>query len=78
ITAMAYAMVVDYGMSERVGYVSFNLSGRSGEGPFFEKPYSDTTARMIDEEVKVIIDEVRQRARALLEDKRDKLEQMAA
>src|SRR5690606_18421951 len=31
ITKMAYAMVVDYGMSERIGYVSFNLSGRDGD-----------------------------------------------
>jgi len=77
ITKMAYAMVVDYGMSERVGYVSFNLSGSANESPVFEKPYSDTTAQIIDEEVKNIIDEVRQIARDLLEDKRDLLEEMA-
>ena len=77
ITAMAYAMVVDYGMSERIGYVSFNLSGRSSDGPVFDKPYSDATARQIDEEVKAIIEEVRLRARKLLEEKRDKLDEMA-
>jgi ATP-dependent metalloprotease FtsH len=77
ITRMAYAMVVDYGMSERVGYVSFNLSGSANDGPMFEKPYSDDTARIIDEEVKVLIEEVRQRARRLLEEKHDKLEEMA-
>jgi cell division protease FtsH len=73
---MSYAMVVDYGMSERIGYVSFNLSNRD-DSPSFDKPYSDDTARKIDEEVKVIIDGVRVRARALLEDKRDQLEAMA-
>ena len=77
ITAMAYAMVVDYGMSEKIGYVSFNLSGRGEQGPVFDKPYSDETARMIDQEVKSIIDEVRKSARALLEKHRDKLEEMA-
>ncbi|MDX1547683.1 MAG: hypothetical protein R3247_11880, partial [Rhodothermales bacterium] len=77
ITKMAYAMVVDYGMSERVGYVSFNLSSRKDDGPVFDKPYSDETARLIDEEAKALIDEVRRRARALLEEKSDKLEEMA-
>ncbi len=76
ITKMAYAMVVDYGMSERVGYVSFNLSG-GGEQPVFDKPYSDETARIIDEEVKRIIGSVRQKARTMLEEKREKLEEMA-
>ena len=77
ITAMAYAMVVDYGMSEKIGYVSFNLSGRSAEGPMFDKPYADATARLIDEEVKRIIEEVRARARTLLEEKKVHLEAMA-
>jgi len=76
ITKMAYAMVVDYGMSERVGYVSFNLSG-SNDGPVFDKPYSDETARLIDMEVKVLIDEVRAKARAILEEKRDRLDALA-
>jgi cell division protease FtsH len=77
ITKMAYAMVVDYGMSERVGAVSFNLSGAASEGPIFDKPYSEDTARIIDEEVKRIIGSVRERARELLTEKRDKLEEMA-
>jgi len=77
ITAMAYAMVVDYGMSERIGYISFNISGRGDQGPVFDKPYSDETARMIDVEVKSIIDEVRAAARDVLEAHADKLEAMA-
>lgn len=76
ITKMAYAMVVDYGMSERVGFISFNLSN-SGESPMFEKPYSDETARIIDEEVRNIINESRERARKLLLEKSEKLEEMA-
>jgi len=81
ITKMAYAMVVDYGMSEKIGNVSFNLSeqqeGAGESQPMFEKPYSDDTARLIDKEVKVIIDTVRNRARDLLEKERDKLDAMA-
>ena len=76
ITKMAYAMVVDYGMSERVGYVSYNLSG-SAENPLFEKPYSDETAHLIDLEVKRMIEDVRERARTLLVEKRDMLEALA-
>ena len=77
ITKMAYAMVVDYGMSERVGYVSYNLSGRNSESPLFEKPYSEMTARIIDEEVKILIDGVRKGAHALLKEKRNKLDELA-
>ena len=77
ITKMAYAMVADYGMSEKIGPVSFNLSGSAAEGPIFQKPFSDKTARIIDQEVKAIIDDVRERARALLKEQREKLEKMA-
>ena len=77
ITKMAYAMVVDYGMSERIGYVSFNISRDGNESPLFEKPYSDETARAIDEEVRSIIEEVRERARVLLSEKRHLLDEMA-
>ena len=76
ITAMAYAMVVDYGMSERIGYVSFNMRKRS-EGMSFDKPYSDDTATAIDEEVKALIDGVRVKARELLIEKGELLERMA-
>ena len=77
ITKTAYAMVIDFGMSERVGHVSFNLSRGRNESPVFDKPYSETMAEVIDEEVKALIDEVRRRAHVLLEEKRDKLEELA-
>jgi cell division protease FtsH len=77
ITKMAYAMVVDYGMSERIGNVSFNLSQRGDDAPMFDKPYSDATAQAIDEEVKGLIDTIRQRAYDLLQQKRDLLDEMA-
>ncbi len=77
ITKTAYAMVADYGMSDRIGNVSFNLSQRDDDAPVFEKPYSDATAQAIDEEVKKIIEEARQRAHELLREKREKLDEMA-
>lgn len=77
VTKMAYAMVVDYGMSERVGQVSFNLSNQDDDTPMFDKPYSETTAQIIDEEVKAIIDDARERARQLLTDRRETLDRMA-
>ena len=77
ITKMAYAMVVDYGMSERIGNVSFNVSKQNEERPMFDKPYSDATAQAIDEEVRALIDTIRDRARQLLMQKRDLLDDMA-
>ena len=77
VTKTAYAMVVDFGMSERVGHVSFNLSKRRERTPMFEKPYSETLAHTIDEEVYVLIEEVRSRAVQLLTEKRHLLEKLA-
>ncbi len=76
ITKMAYAMVVDYGMSARVGQVSFNQSGQS-DTPMFERPYAESTAEMVDEEVRALIAEVHDRAHALLMRKRSLLDTMA-
>ena len=76
ITKTAYAMVVDFGMSKEVGHVSFNLSKQNGR-PMFEKPYSESLARVIDEEVRTLIEEVRTRAMNLLTEKIEKLEELA-
>jgi AFG3 family protein len=55
ITKQAYAMVSIFGMSEKVGNVSYYDS--TGQSDFsFTKPYSEKTAQIIDEEVKVLID----------------------
>ncbi|MYH06997.1 MAG: ATP-dependent zinc metalloprotease FtsH [Rhodothermaceae bacterium] len=77
VTKTAYAMVVDFGMSEKVGHVSFNLSGNRNRTPMFEKPYSESMAKTIDEEVRAIIDGARQRAWDLLNEKRGRLEELA-
>ncbi len=77
LTKTAYAMVVDFGMSKKVGHVSFNLSGNRNKTPMFEKPYSESLAKTIDEEVRAIIDGARQRAWDLLNEKRGRLEELA-
>jgi len=77
ITKTAYAMVVDFGMSSKVGHVSFNMSRRKDQSPLFDKPYSETMAATIDQEVRELIEEVRQRAWNLLSDKNDRLEELA-
>lgn len=65
VTKQAYAMVSIFGMSEKVGNVSFYDS--TGQSDYsFTKPYSEKTAELIDEEVKKIIDEQYERALNIL------------
>jgi len=65
ITKQAYAMVSFFGMSDKVGNVSFyDSSGQSDYG--FTKPYSEKTAEIIDNEVKQVIDESYIRAKEVL------------
>ncbi len=74
ITQNAYAMVTLYGMNKRVGQVSF----RGEEGEYnFNKPYSEATAVIIDEEVRKILDHAYETTKNLLHDKRDALEAVA-
>jgi len=65
ITKQAYAMVSFFGISDKVGNISFyDSSGQSDFG--FTKPYSEKTAEVIDQEVKEIIEESYQRAKEIL------------
>ncbi|MDR2844158.1 MAG: ATP-dependent zinc metalloprotease FtsH, partial [Candidatus Symbiothrix sp.] len=64
VTKQAYAMVVYYGMSERLP--NLNYYDASGQDWGFNKPYSDETAHLIDEEVKRIINEQYERAKVIL------------
>ncbi len=66
ITRMAYAMVTVYGMNEKVGNVSFYDPNNEQS---FTKPYSEETAKLIDDEVRALIDKAYQRTKALLRDK---------
>ena len=74
ITQLSYAMVTVYGMNEKVGNVSFY---DPQQDTTFTKPYSDDTAKVIDEEVRKLIDTAYQRTIALLTDKREQLNKIA-
>ncbi|MNY07775.1 ATP-dependent zinc metalloprotease FtsH [compost metagenome] len=74
VTKQAYAMVSIYGLNERVGNISFyDSQGRDA----FTKPYSDDTARIIDEEVSKLIEAQYQRALQILSENKDKLTALA-
>ena len=74
ITKLAYAMVTIYGMNDKVGNLSFNDTGNEYT---FGKPYSDSTANLIDQEVRLLVDSAYQRTRNLLVSKREGLETIA-
>ena len=74
MTKMAYAMVTYYGMSEKVGNLSFyNMS----DGYDLTKPYSEKTAELIDAEVKDLVNQVTERTRKLLLENWDGLDKLA-
>jgi AFG3 family protein len=68
ITKMAYSMVTIYGMNKRIGNISFYDPQQSEYG--FTKPYSESTAQAIDEEVKKIVDIAYERTKKLLNEKK--------
>lgn len=69
VTKQAYAMVAYYGMGENLPNLSFYDS--TGQANYFTKPYSDTTAELIDKEAKRIVAEQYNRAKAILEEHRE-------
>ncbi len=76
VTKQARAMVTVYGLSDKVGNLTYyDSSGQSEYG--FTKPYSEQTAELIDREISEIIEEQYQRAVKLLEQHKDKLTQLA-
>ncbi len=64
ITKQAYAMVSYFGMSDKVGHLSF-YDSQDGYG--FSKPYSEKTAELIDNEAKELIDAAHKKAHEVLE-----------
>ena len=77
VTKQAQAMVTIYGLNDKVGNISYYDS--SGQSEYnFGKPYSEQTAKMIDEEISKIIENQYQRALTILTENRDKLDALAA
>ncbi|HHH50564.1 MAG TPA: ATP-dependent metallopeptidase FtsH/Yme1/Tma family protein [Saprospiraceae bacterium] len=73
VTKMAYGMVAIYGMNEKVGNVSFYGLQKDQ----FNKPYSDETASLIDDEVRKMVDAQYERAKELLKNRKKELEILA-
>ena len=74
ITRIAYSMVTAYGMCERIGNVSFYDPSQENT---FTKPYSEETGKIIDEEVRKIIDQAYITTKKLLTEKKEQVELLA-
>ncbi len=76
VTKQARAMVTIYGLNEKLGNVTYYDS--SGQSEYnLSKPYSEETARIIDKEISELIEGQYDRAIKLLEENKDKLNQLA-
>ena len=71
----AYAMVAYYGMSPKVGNISYYDA--TGSRDMFTKPFSEQTAQIIDEEVRRIVDEVVAMTREIINAERENIERIA-
>jgi AFG3 family protein len=74
ITRTAYSMVTVYGMNAKVGNVSFYDPAAENS---FTKPYSEETSKLIDQEVRMLIDRAYVKTKALLTEKREQVEKLA-
>ena len=76
VTKQARAMVTIYGLNEKIGNVTYYDS--TGQSEYsFSKPYSEETAKTIDEEISSLIESQYERAIKILEENKDKLNQLA-
>ena len=76
VTKQAKAMVTIYGLNDKLGNITYYDS--SGQSDYnFSKPYSEETARIIDDEISILIEGQYERAIKLLEENKDKLNQLA-
>lgn len=77
LTKMAYGMVTYYGMSDKVGHLSF-YDSTGARGYELTRPYSEKTAELIDKEVKELVKEIHERTHRILTDNKDGFLQLAA
>jgi len=75
ITQSAYSQVVRFGMSEKVGNISFDMPQQGDM--VFDKPYSEATAQLIDDEVRQIIQRAYNFTMEMLKTKKDLIEKVA-
>lgn len=79
ITKLAYSQISKYGMNPKIGPLSFDTSNEGGpsDGFMSQRPYSEETARMIDEEVRDLVNRAYERTIKIIEGKRDLLDKLA-
>src|ERR1700740_579004 len=76
ITKQAYASIIYYGLNDKLGNISYYDS--TGQSEYnFSKPYSENTAKVIDAEVKIMIDEAYFKTKEILMNNKDKLTLLA-
>jgi cell division protease FtsH len=76
VTKQARAMVTIYGLNEKIGNLTYYDS--SGQSEYnFNKPYSEKTAELIDQEISKLVEEQYERAVKILEENKDKLTELA-
>jgi cell division protease FtsH len=76
VTKQAFNMVVYFGLNDKLGNISYYDS--TGQSEYsFQKPYSEKTAELIDQEIKKLVDKAYVRAVEILKSSRDKLEELA-
>jgi cell division protease FtsH len=77
VTKQARAIVSVYGLNDKIGNITYYDS--SGQGDYnFTKPYSEETARKIDEEISLIIEKQYKRACSILKKNKNKLSSLAS
>lgn len=74
ITRIAYSMITVYGMNDKVGNISFYDPNQEN---VFTKPYSEETGKLIDQEVRALIDKAYIMTKELLNDKKEQVEKLA-
>ncbi|CAO3679283.1 unnamed protein product [Rhizopus microsporus] len=74
VTKMAYAQVTAYGMNARIGPISFSDPQNENR---FQKPFSEETGELIDNEVRSLVSEAYDRTLRLLTEKKDEIEKVA-
>ncbi|NPA67523.1 MAG: ATP-dependent zinc metalloprotease FtsH [Chlorobi bacterium] len=75
VTKQAFSMTAFLGMSEKIGNLSYYDSGKTEFQ--FQKPYSEKTGELIDEEVKRLVEEQYERAKKILKENIEELKQLA-
>jgi cell division protease FtsH len=76
VTKEAYMMVVYYGFNKRIGNISFyDSTGQRDMG--IQKPYSEETGKLIDEEVRKLVSDAYQRTKILLQENKESLNKVA-